>query len=640
MARSRRLALEVLEDRTTPAVFGVPWSNLTHLTLSFAPDGTLIGGQTSSLFATLDAQMPLASWQAIVARAVQTWAVHTNLDVGIVSDNGQRFGATASGDGNSRVGEIRLGAAPLSPGVLAISVPHDPFLAGNWSGAIILNSTINFAQPQDDLYGVLLHELGHVFGLGPTTDPASVLYENATWVTSQLAASDVAAIQALYGAPAAAPAGHHTLPTASAIHFPSDDGSTYTGTTPLVAGGVLAAAGQTDFYSVQTASFSGPMTFRLQTAGLSLVAPELIVYDASGNVLGQVQSTNPLGDTVSVHLASVAANTTYYIGVESAASGLFAVGRYGLAITFDATLKTSPGQIASLLRGLNSGSSDGGSSDDAKPGSVIALRTTPLYALDQHYEVRGGSNNAVTYSIQSPSNSSGAPVTLTVAVSASGGSLPQLQVLDANQQPVAAVVLVNGPGTYTIQANGLTAGQTYYLTLTPTATRNGDDTTFALVADFHQSASLLPVQASGTVSTAAPPSAYALYVALDQVFSFTLSAAGTGAPPGSTVQMTITDSNGKVVYSLSALAGQSVTGSLLLLSPGAYTVRFSVLTPGGAPGSLAFQLGGTSITDPIGPVLSDPTDAPMYTKPGNPFTYYYGDGTVSSIAFLLVSLVL
>jgi hypothetical protein len=78
----------------------------------------------------------------------------------------------------------------------------------------------------------------------------------------------------------------------------------------------------------------------------------------------------------------------------------------------------------------------------------------------------------------------------------------------------------------------------------------------------------------------------------------------------------------------------------VLLAPGAYTVRFSVLTPGGVPGSLSFQLRGVSITDPIGPVITDPTDSPMYTNPGDPFTYYYPDGTVSANPFLLVALAL
>jgi hypothetical protein len=270
------------------------------------------------------------------------------------------------------------------------------------------------------------------------------------------------------------------------------------------------------------------------------------------------------------------------------------------------------------------------------------LRTTPGYAPNQHYETRGDFIGAVTYSLQAPLSPSGTSLVLTVAVSApgDGGLLPQLQILDVNQQPVPAEVLVNGSGAYTIQASGLAPGQTYYLTLTPPASGTGEDATFALVADFKQTSAILPVLAAGNVTTAASPPAYALYVAQDQVFNFTLSAAGTGAPVGSTVQMTITDSEGNVVYNLVALSGQTVTGPSVLLAPGAYTVRFSVLTPGGAPGSLSFQLRGASITEPIGPVLTDPTYTPMYTNPGDPFTYYYPDGTVSVIPFLLISLVL
>jgi hypothetical protein len=630
MARLRRLTLELLEDRTTPAVFGVPWSDPTHLTLSFAPDGTQIGGQTSSLFASLDAHEPAAAWEADVARAVETWAVNTKLDVGIVPDAGQPFGASVSGEDNSQSGLIRVGAVPLSAGVLAISAPHDPFLAGNWSGDIILNSTVNFSRRQSELYGVLLHELGHVFGLSASTDPNSVLYQNETKVRTHLAPSDVAAIQALYGPPPASPAGHHTLPTASPIRFPSDDGVVYTGTTPLLAFGDLAADGQNDFFLVQTGSFTGPMTFRLQTAGLSLLAPELTVYDAGGNILGQAQSSSVLGDTVSVHLDGVPVNTTYYIGVSSATSGIFAIGRYGLAVTFDATLTTTPAQIASML----SSSHSGDSSNNFTLGSVSALQTTAGYASNQHYEVQGGLNSAVAYSLQAPLG--GADLTLTVAVSVSGegAKLPQLQVLDATQQPVATKMLVNAVGAYTIQADGLAPGQTYYLTLTPTAIVNGDDATFSLVADFKQTSSLLPLVTAGTAA-AGSTSVYSLTIAPDQLFAYTLSAAGTGAPAGSTVQMTITDSSGHVLASLAALSGQTVTGSPVLLTPGVYTIHFSLVTPGGEPGALSFELRGTSITDPIGPVITNPTLSPLYNNPGGPFL----SGKFLVLPYLLASLV-
>jgi hypothetical protein len=78
----------------------------------------------------------------------------------------------------------------------------------------------------------------------------------------------------------------------------------------------------------------------------------------------------------------------------------------------------------------------------------------------------------------------------------------------------------------------------------------------------------------------------------------------------------------------------------VLLSPGAYAVRLTAVVPGGAQASLTFQLRGASITDPIGPVITNPTNSPMYTNPGDPFTYYYPDGTVSVIPFALVAIAL
>ena len=64
----------------------------THLTVSFAPDGTAIGGQVSDLFKTLNAMQPTASWQQTILEAVQAWTSQANLNVGLVSDGGAPFG--------------------------------------------------------------------------------------------------------------------------------------------------------------------------------------------------------------------------------------------------------------------------------------------------------------------------------------------------------------------------------------------------------------------------------------------------------------------------------------------------------------------------------------------------------------------
>ena len=64
MTPPRPLHLELLEDRVTPATFGFPWPNAAHLTVSFAPDGTLVGNAHSQLFSLFAARNIAANvWQ-------------------------------------------------------------------------------------------------------------------------------------------------------------------------------------------------------------------------------------------------------------------------------------------------------------------------------------------------------------------------------------------------------------------------------------------------------------------------------------------------------------------------------------------------------------------------------------------------
>src|SRR6266446_3308719 len=88
----RRPSLELLEDRRLPATFGLPWPDPQHLTLSFAPDGTAAGSAPSVLGQTLNALMPTTTWQLDILRAFQSWAVLGNINIGLVSDNGQPGG--------------------------------------------------------------------------------------------------------------------------------------------------------------------------------------------------------------------------------------------------------------------------------------------------------------------------------------------------------------------------------------------------------------------------------------------------------------------------------------------------------------------------------------------------------------------
>ena len=120
----------------------------------------------------------------------------TNISIGLVPDDGAPFGTAGLMQGDPRFGDIRIGARPMSPEVMSITVPPDPFMSGTLSGDMILNSAANLNP--GDLYDVALHEAGLALGLSETTDPTSVMYPvinpNAT-----LSPGDIQNIQSLYG---------------------------------------------------------------------------------------------------------------------------------------------------------------------------------------------------------------------------------------------------------------------------------------------------------------------------------------------------------------------------------------------------------------------------------------------------------
>src|SRR5689334_4578096 len=102
----RRLTLDALEPRLTLDASGVATGLAPYLSLSFTPDGTDVGGAASSMLAKFDAMAPRAEWQAAILRAFQTWAVHTNGDVGVVADGGQPLGTPGATQRDDRFGDI------------------------------------------------------------------------------------------------------------------------------------------------------------------------------------------------------------------------------------------------------------------------------------------------------------------------------------------------------------------------------------------------------------------------------------------------------------------------------------------------------------------------------------------------------
>src|SRR5262245_22481998 len=107
-----RLSVEGLESRVMPyALSGNAWPNPELVTISFVPDGTVLGSNangfiTSNLFSTFTSRFgSTAAWQNQILKAAQAWAQQTNLNFAVVPDDGADIGAGDSQQGDPHRGD-------------------------------------------------------------------------------------------------------------------------------------------------------------------------------------------------------------------------------------------------------------------------------------------------------------------------------------------------------------------------------------------------------------------------------------------------------------------------------------------------------------------------------------------------------
>jgi len=191
------LGIERLDARVLLDADGIAWAAL-DLTISFAPDGTNIAGYENSLFTEFNSLAASDSWRDTIVRGFQTWAQYTTATVTTVDDSGEPFGVPGPTQGDARFGDVRVGAIPMAVDVIAISIPHDEVISGTWAGDVLFNSDAEFSS-LDEIFAVAVHEAGHVFGLGHSTDPASPMFLHGITPAVTPTAEDIAAIQSLYG---------------------------------------------------------------------------------------------------------------------------------------------------------------------------------------------------------------------------------------------------------------------------------------------------------------------------------------------------------------------------------------------------------------------------------------------------------
>jgi hypothetical protein len=633
LAKRRQLALEALEDRLTPTTSGMPCP-YSNVTLSFVPDGTSIDGTQSSLFQTMNSQMATTDWEAQILKAAQTWADAANINVGLVSDDGEAIGCPGLIQGDMRFGDIRIAAEPLGVGAqVAIGSLYNP-IAGTRSGDVIFNSSYVFGiGTHYDLYMVALHELGHSFGLIDNTDPTSVMFYTYQGPQTGLSSGDVAAIQSLYGprAPDAfeGTAGNNTSSTAAVM------------TAPEIAGD-LGTVNESDFYQYTVPSDADQnLTVTVQTGGVSLLVPDLSVFSGSGELLASSSGTDAFDNTTSVALSNIQPGTTLTFELNSTANNVFGMGGYRLKVDSGDVSRLEIAAIDDALNGTDIAYTEFGQTP-----STIATAVSldqPIYQSNPRFnyamDARLDNSSDVNYvSFTTPATAPQA-VVLTAVPGQGSESSPALTVYDGAGNTVSAQTLSNDAGGYVVQVLDPAANATYYVaaSFNPADASSNDTGDYRLTVNYTNTPIVMQFSNQGTVS--GTDSVHVLHVQSTevQIYHFVISVNTGVTATGVEVQMDLLDTNGNVVTSLLCQDGEAVSATLLLEQAN-YTIRITGVNTGGAAlPATDYSLLGANVSDNLDPVTINPTDPTLTGSSGSSGSTGGGSTTLDTSTLLVIS---
>lgn len=618
-----RLTLEELEHRTLPATWGLPWPDSTHLKVSFVPDGTLVNGAPSTLFQSLNAQVNTAQWQTEVLRAIQTWASKANINVGLVTDGGQKLGVAGAIEGDARFGDIRISARPMGSNNIAIGAPYDP-VAGTLSGDIVLNSldtfSIGYQGPaQYDLYSVILHEVGHSLGIADNYDNTSIMYQSYQGLPGGLSSADTAALQAIHGTRQPDPfesfTGNGSFDTAGAVAVLNVEGNINTLT-------------ENDYYRFTLPSYAtGAATVQVRAAGLSLFVPKITVFDAARNAVAVGVAAGPLDNTVTLTLPDSTPGTTYYFKVESSTADVFGIGMYRLKLNVGADSAAQIQALDALYDGSATrtivNTTNNGSLNTALP-LVQGADSRFAYTISS---VTSGAGDVDFYRVVAPA--SGTPVLVASVASIDAQGLePILKVFDSSGATVPVKIFANSDGDYLIQATDIQPGATYYLSVRAdqSAPEGHSQGAYILGVNFPSTPLAIKKLAENDVSSTtagAIANVYTMEISHAQLTHFILSLNAPDATVVVAARLRVFDADGNVVLTLDARAGKK-NSMAITLPEGTYTMRLVAATQNNSPLPLTkYLLRGKSLTDPIDGNPIDPNNPPPPPDPvinpgGNP----------------------
>jgi hypothetical protein len=636
----RTIRLEQLETRHLMA-FGTPWPDARNLTLSFPEDDVAVGAWRNDMRLTLDQVTDRQVWQTEVARAFQTWAVETNISIGLRNDRSDSFGTVGLPVRDPRFGDFRVGAFPQSETVLANAVPFSS-QSGTWAGDLLLNSDVDFVwndwssgTPQSasevDLFSVLLHEAGNSLGIADNANPSSVMFQSYNGPKGSLTSVDREAIRSLYGVRSDAYEGqaNNTMGTATLIRrrTASADVTSIRGS--------INSRGDVDVYRYVPRVGQTEISVRLEASGVSFLKSSIEVLNSRGEKISDAKVDSIFENNISIRVSSLDSLDQLFIKVASNSNDVFGMGEYQLVLDYRPESQQPPlyppmqdddDDIAWQHVDVNqlfqsAGLMDGeiGKNDSIELAREMAV---PQGFLDNtRFDVLSTLQNPTDvdfWRFSTPAAIEGRlHLTFTPLGSASQSSF-SVDILNASGRSVKDKAIIRSDGTWSIEVYEPTPSSVYYISVKTNPIIQHSGINYLLSVNLATQPLNAESLFSGSITGNGSRDHY-LSIHKTQLYHFDVLASNGTSDNG--LQMTIIDlRTGLDVFAI-ATPNQVRRGDAVWLDEGHYMVRFTPRNRFGRPSrTISYSARIAELSDDQGPRLIDPSKppSPPFSRPSTP----------------------